>query len=169
MIRKHTPKVDEDALQTAAIHKVRKARAGDRQSGIEILDDCRPALRDLIQNQALPDAERTIYLGLLLCALDEIIDGVEPSRALCIEDLHHRQPDPNKIRRDLAIYFEVGTVYERLIARGRTKNDSPIKDAQRSTAKKLGLSLQTVQKVWSEYGSLKMWRSVPWVEISEGS
>ncbi len=142
----------------AAKFKVEQASKGDYSAGLELVGDCALALRDIVIKGNLPDAERQVYLNALLDSLEKILDGVEPGRAMYLEKAQGRPADPQKLARDLNIFISVGQEYERLNARGHTKTDEPIAFALQSAVNRFGLSLASIQKIWSEFGSLDGWK-----------
>jgi len=142
----------------AAKHRVERASAGDYVAGLDVIGECVLALRDIVQMGRLPDAERQLYLKALLESLEKIVEGVEPSRAMCLEKSNGRPVDPQKLSRDLNVYMLVGQEYERLTARGHTQNDKPIAYALELASSRFGLTLAATQKIWSDYGSLAGWR-----------
>ena len=149
--------VDQQVI-TAAKLKVERAINGEYSAGLELVGDCALALRDIVTKGNLPDAERQLYLKALLESLEKIADGVEPARAMSLEKSYGRPADPQKLARDLNVFMWVGKEYERLNARGHTKNDEPIASALKSAASRFSLSLASTQKIWSEYGSLDGWK-----------
>lgn len=142
----------------AAKFKVERASNGDYSAGLELVRDCALALQDIVIGGNLPDAERQLYLKALIDSLEKILDGVEPARAMCLEKSPGRPADPQKLARDLNVFIFVGEEYERLNARGHTKTDEPIAFALQSAANRFGLSLASIQKTWSEFGSLDGWK-----------
>lgn len=150
---------DADVLE-AARATIQRAEAGQVLDGIKVIEECTIALRDITNCGELPDAERILYLAALLKSLEQIIDGVNPARALCIEKDRGRPAHANKLDHEVAVYLAVGMEYDALRVRGHTREDAPVEAAVNAAAKKFGATPESVQKIWSEFGATEKWRSI---------
>jgi hypothetical protein len=150
--------VDQEVID-AAKYKIGRAHAGDYVAGLRVVDECVIALRGIILMGDLPNAERQLYLMALLESLEKIVDGVDPTKAMCLEKGHGRPLNPFKEDRELSIYLSIGRKYEELIKLGHTKQDKPTEAALKFVAKDFGLTIPNVQKIWSSFGSLKGWKN----------
>lgn len=150
--------VDQEVID-AAKYKIGRAQAGNYVAGLSVVDECVIALRGIILMGDLPNAERQLYLVALLESLEKIVDGVDPTKAMCLEKGHGRPLNPFKEDRELSIYLSIGRKYEELIKLGHTKQDKPTEAALKFVAKDFGLTIPNVQKIWSSFGSLKGWKN----------
>lgn len=150
--------VAQDVID-AAKYKIARAHAGDYVAGLRVVDECVIALRGVTLMGDLPDAERQLYLMALLESLEKIVDGVDPTKAMCLEKGHGRPLNPFKGDRELSIFLSIGRKYEEQIELGHTKQDKPTEAALKAVAKDFGLTIPNVQKIWSSFGSLKGWKN----------
>jgi len=152
--------VDEEVMNGAK-STIERAKAGNNSAGMSVIIQSIVALRDVLETGTLPDKERVLYLKSLLESLDLIAgESVDPARALCIEKSRGRPRNPDKLARDLRIVMVIGRRYDELIERGHTREDSLMKEAIKQASNQLGESKATVQKVWSEYGSVHGWQRI---------
>ena len=150
--------VDKEILD-AANYKIEQARASESGVGLQVVEECVIALRDIVWNGELPDQERQIYLIALLESMERIADGENPARALNLVKLQRRPKKKNKEDLDIRIFISIGKKYDLSKHKGLTLQDKIIENAIKEVAKEFKSTVATVQKVWSEFGSLAGWSS----------
>lgn len=128
----------------------------DRNAALEVISQSVVALRDLLHHDLAPDPERRVYLASLLAALERIEDGAEPASALHLRPTG-RTRDERRFGRHLAAFIEVGRELDKLKEAGWTRGDKPIDEAKGRTVKATGLSRDTIDKLWTEFGAGKGW------------
>lgn len=148
--------VDKEILD-AANYKIERARASESGLGLQVVEECVIALRDIVWNGELPDQERQIYLIALLESMERIADGENPARALNLVKLQRRPKKKNKEERDISIFISIGEKYDLSKRKGLTLKDKIIENALKEAAKEFESTVASVQKVWSEFGSLAGW------------
>jgi len=151
-------KVDQEVIDEAN-RMIERAHAGDYLAGFHVVHECVISLRGIVLMGDPPDAARQLYLAALLESLEMILGGEAPAKAMCLAKSHGRPEKPNKFDTEVAIFFSIGQKYEELIKLGHTKQDKPTDTALKSVAKNFELSIPTVQKIWSSFGSLKGWKN----------
>ncbi len=148
--------VDKEILD-AANYKIEQARASESGVGLQVVEECVIALRDIVWNGELPDQERQIYLIALLESMERIADGENPARALNLVKLQRRPKKKNKEDLDIRIFISIGKKYDLSKLKGLTLQDKIIENAIKEVTKEFDSTVASVQKVWSEFGSLAGW------------
>lgn len=170
-------------LSVEAAHEtVRRAQSGDVHAAHDVIRNAAIALKGLMQfdepdpNKLRldvtrmddprplvfsepPDPHRLVYLRSLLVSLLAIDSGTPPTEAFHLTPPSHRLANPEVGLRNALLFVQVGQELERLKARGWTRIDKPVAEAIRVVARNNAVSPETVQKAWSEHGSMDRWES----------
>jgi hypothetical protein len=162
---------DKPSLNADLIDAARNrigAAARDRNAALDVIRYSVVSLRDLLRHGMTPDPERTVYLGALLEALEQIEQGTDARDALHLRP-SGRVRDETLLARDLLTFVRIGQRIDELEKRGDTRGDGPVAQAQReiqqeiakahrqSPAKVRGQSLAKVRKVWTAHGAMRGW------------
>jgi hypothetical protein len=140
-------------LVAAATEQVAQIERGDNLAARGVLGQAIVGLRDVVAGRQ-PDPERLVYLQFLLRALEQIVDGVQPKKALGLWANNAPKSVPDM--RGVSLFINVGLTLDRPNESGRAKS---VKAAIGEVAKRLGYGNDTVKDAWESHGATKGWKS----------
>ncbi len=142
---------DKKNLEKIARQRVKDAKSSDLRAVRKVLEESVIYLKNLTNGVRVYDPERIIYIKFLKDCLSEIIKGVEPRKALFLQNEKNSQIPLQS--RNAKLFYRVGMIYDGLASK---KIDTAIKTIARE--EKIGEA--TVRKAWSEYGALTSWKKI---------
>ena len=140
-------------LVAAAREQIAKTEQEDNLAARDVLGQAIVGLRDVVAGRQ-PDPERRVYLEFLLRALEQIIDGAPPKKALGLWANNAPKSVPDM--RDVWLFLNVGLALDSPGENGRAKS---VKTAIGEVAKKFGHGDDTVKDAWERHGATKGWNS----------
>jgi hypothetical protein len=135
------------------------AASKNKNAALDVVRQSAVALRGLLSHGQMPDPERCVYLEGLLNALERIEGGEDPTKAMHLRP-SGRTRDEKLFGRNLAAFIDIGREFDRLSALGRTRGDRPIDEAKSTVSKRRCIPRQTIDKVWTMFGSAKGWANL---------
>ena len=145
-----------DEVVEAAKAIVAQADAGDVAAGRTVLVHSAAAIRAVLDRSTLPNLREAAYLSAIHIWLVELLDGMEPGRALRLEKPWHRPENEDIEVRDALLFMQVGEEMD--------KRNCSVSDAIEVVAERNVLGVDTVKKAWNGQGSKSGWE----IRKSEG-
>ena len=138
-----------DELVEAAKATVAQADAGNVDAGRTVLVHSAAAIRAVLDRSALPNLREAAYLSAMHIWLVELLDGMEPRRALRLENPWNRPENEDLGVRDAFLFMQVGEEMDR--------RNCSVSDAIEVVAERNFLGVDTVKKAWNGQGSKSGW------------